>query len=126
MGQRCEMVMQQIVDRLTKLWDEFSADGVQDVVYVQYSDPKRQNLDFALANGDGIKQRCHLLETADIVMGYIPDGIHPSKGAFDRLGQAVFKLMVIGACVADVQRTVVLETFARCGACSSPHSATAC
>jgi lysophospholipase L1-like esterase len=102
MGMRCQMVMQQIADRLTKLWDEMSADGVQDVVYVQYANPEGQNVDFALANGDGVKKRCesvkppmrcHRLETLDIVMGDIPDGIHPSGAAFDRLGQAVFKLM---------------------------------
>ncbi len=102
MGARCEMVTQQIVDRLTKLWDQMAADGVQDVIYVQYSNPEGQNVDFAMKNGDGVKKRCesvkaplrcHRLETLDIVMGDIPDNIHPSGAAFDRLGQAVFKLM---------------------------------
>ena len=37
--------------------------------------------------------RCHRLETLDIVMGDIPDDIHPSAVAFDRLGVAVFDLM---------------------------------
>jgi lysophospholipase L1-like esterase len=103
MGQMCAMVEGQILDRLTKLWDEMAADGVQDVLYVQYANPEGQNVDFAQANGDGVKKRCeavkpplhcHRLETLDIVMGDIPDGIHPSAPAFDRIGKAVFDLMV--------------------------------
>ena len=103
MGQMCAMVVGQILDRLTKLWDEMSADGVQDVLYVQYSNPEGNNVDFAQANGDGVKKRCesvkpplrcHRLETLDIVMGDIPDGIHPSGPAFDRVGKATFDLMV--------------------------------
>ena len=103
MGQMCAMVVGQILDRLTKLWDEMSADGVQDVVYVQYSNPEGNNVDWAQAGGDGVKKRCeavkaplrcHRLETLDIVMGDIPDGIHPSGPAFDRVGKAVFDLMV--------------------------------
>jgi hypothetical protein len=94
-------VTKQIRDRLTALWDLMAADGVQDVVYVQYSNPEGQNVDFADA-GDSVKTRCaavkaplrcHTLETLDIVMGDIPDDIHPSAVAFDRLGVAVFKLM---------------------------------
>ena len=103
MGMMCAMVVTQILDRLTKLWDEMAADGVQDVVYVQYSNPEGNNVDFAQANGDGVKKRCeavkpplrcHRLETLDIVMGDIPDGIHPSGAAYDRIGKAVFDLMV--------------------------------
>ena len=101
-GMMCAMVLGQILDRLTELWDEMAADGVQDVLYVQYSNPEGKNVDFALPNGDGVKKRCeatkaplrcHRLETLDIVMGDIPDGIHPSAVAFDRVGKAVFERM---------------------------------
>lgn len=102
MGAQCEMVKKQILDRLTQLWDVMSADGVQDVLYVQYSNPEGQNVDFATASGESVKTRCeavkaplrcHRLETLDIVMGDIPDDIHPSAVAFDRLGESVFQLM---------------------------------
>jgi hypothetical protein len=103
MGAQCEMVKKQILERLTTLWDLMSTDGVQDVLYVQYSNPEGQNVDFALAGGmDSVKTRCaavkapmhcHTLETLDIVMGDIPDSIHPSAVAFDRVGKAVFDLM---------------------------------
>lgn len=103
MGAQCAMVVTQILDRLTKLWDLMSTDGVQDVVYVQYSNPEGQNVDFSLASGDSVKTRCeavkaplrcHRVETLDIVMGDIPDDIHPSAAAFDRIGKAVYTLMM--------------------------------
>jgi lysophospholipase L1-like esterase len=80
-----------------------AADGVQDVIYVQYSNPEGNNVDFALASGDGVGPRCadtpeplrcHRLETLDIVMGDIPDGIHPSAAGYDRIGQALYDMMV--------------------------------
>jgi lysophospholipase L1-like esterase len=103
MGAQCTMVTTQILDRLTMLWEEMAADGVQDVVYVQYSNPEGNNVDFALPSGDGVPKRCsetkaplrcHRLETLDIVMGDIPDGIHPSAAGYDRLGKAVHDLMI--------------------------------
>jgi hypothetical protein len=101
-GAQCAMVLSEILDRLTQLWTEMAMDGVQDVVYVQYSNPEGNNVDYALPSGDGVAKRCaevptplrcHPLETLDIVMGDIPDGIHPSSAAFDRLGTAVHDLM---------------------------------
>jgi len=103
MGEMCAMVVGQILDRITQLWQEMATDGVQDVVYVQYSNPEGNNVDFALASGDGLAKRCteapsplrcHRVETLDIVMGDIPDGIHPSAAAYDRIGEAVHALMI--------------------------------
>jgi len=102
-GTQCAEVLGMILDRLTALWEEMAADGVQDVIYVQYSNPEGNNVDFALPSGDGVGPRCedvppplrcHRLETLDIVMGDIPDGIHPSAAAYDRIGQAVYDMMV--------------------------------
>jgi lysophospholipase L1-like esterase len=102
-GEQCSQVVGQILDRLSALWAEMAADGVQDVIYVQYSNPEGNNVDFALPSGDGVAPRCedvpeplrcHRLETLDIVMGDIPDGIHPSAAGYDRIGQAVYDLMI--------------------------------
>lgn len=102
-GEQCSMVVGQILDRLSALWAEMATDGVQDVIYVQYSNPEGNNVDFALPSGDGLAPRCtdvpeplrcHRLETLDIVMGDIPDGIHPSAAGYDRIGQAVYDLMI--------------------------------
>jgi lysophospholipase L1-like esterase len=80
-----------------------AADGVQDVIYVEYSNPEGNNVDFATADGDGVEPRCaatpqplrcHTLPTLDIVMGDIPDNIHPSAAAYDRIGLAVHDMMV--------------------------------
>jgi hypothetical protein len=102
-GMQCAEVLGMILARLTALWEEMAADGVQDVIYVQYSNPEGNNVDFALPSGDGVGARCmdvpaplrcHRLETLDIVMGDIPDGIHPSAVAYDRIGQAVYDMMI--------------------------------
>jgi hypothetical protein len=102
-GMQCAEVTTMILDRLSALWEEMAADGVQDVIYVQYSNPEGNNVDFSLPSGDGVGPRCedvpaplrcHRLETLDIVMGDIPDGIHPSGPAYDRIGQAVLDMMV--------------------------------
>jgi lysophospholipase L1-like esterase len=101
-GMQCAEVVGQILDRLDALWEEMAQDGVQDVIYVQYSNPAGDNVDFSLPSGDGVGPRCaetpeplrcHRLETLDIVMGDIPDGIHPSSAGYDRIGQAVYDMM---------------------------------
>ena len=102
-GAMCTEVVTNILNRLSGLWDEMAADGVRDVIYIQYATPAGENIDFALPNGDGVTPRCadvpdtlrcHQLPTLDIVMGDIPDGIHPSTAAAGRIGQAVYDMMV--------------------------------
>jgi hypothetical protein len=102
-GEMCSMVVGQILERLSTLWAEMATDGVQDVIYVEYSNPEGNNVDFAIPSGDSVPVRCaavpaplrcHTLETLDIVMGDIPDGIHPSAIAYDRIGQAVHDMMI--------------------------------
>jgi lysophospholipase L1-like esterase len=102
-GMMCLEVVTNILNRLSALWDEMATDGVRDVIYIQYATPAGENIDFALPNGDGVTPRCgdvpesllcHQLPTLDIVMGDIPDGIHPSTAAAGRIGQAAYELMV--------------------------------
>ena len=103
MGMMCKQVVGMILDKLTMLWTQMSKDGVQDIVYVLYSNPEGNNVDFAQTDGDSARKRCaevpaptrcHVLETLDIVMGDIPDGIHPSAAGYDRVGKAVHELMI--------------------------------
>jgi len=101
-GEACAAQVIKVLDALTKLWTEMAGDGVQDVVYILYATPENTSVDFALPDGDGAKKRCanvpapmrcHIVETVAIVMGDIPDGIHPSQTASDRIGKAVVDLM---------------------------------
>lgn len=101
-GDACGEQVTKVLDALSSLWAEMAADGVQDLVYILYATPEGQSVDFMLPDGDGAKKRCaevpaplrcHIVETLDIVMGDIPDGIHPSQAASDRIGKVVVDLM---------------------------------
>jgi hypothetical protein len=101
-GEACGAQVVMILDRLSRLWADMAEDGVRDVVYILYATPAGKSVDFALPDGDSAVKRCadvpaplrcHILPTLDLVMGDIPDGIHPSQAASDRIGEAVFALM---------------------------------
>jgi len=101
-GEACGAQVIKILDSLSQLWASMAEDGVRDVIYILYATPMGESVDFALPDGDGARARCakvpaplrcHILETLDIVMGDIPDNIHPSAAASDRIGQAVVELM---------------------------------
>jgi hypothetical protein len=102
MGTACEAQVIKVLDALSKLWADMAGDGVQDIVYILYATPEGTSVDFALPSGDGAKKRCanvpapmrcHIVETLATVMGDIPDGIHPSQVASDRIGKVVVDLM---------------------------------
>jgi hypothetical protein len=101
-GDACGEQVTKILDALSALWAQMAKDGVQDLVYILYATPEGKSVDFLLPSGDGAEKRCaevpapmrcHTLATLDIVMGDIPDDIHPSQAASDRIGKAVFDLM---------------------------------
>jgi lysophospholipase L1-like esterase len=101
-GEACAAQVTKVLDTLSMLWAKMAADGVQDIVYILYATPAGKSVDFLLPSGDGALKRCgavpaparcHIVETLAIVMGDIPDGIHPSQTASDRIGKAVVDLM---------------------------------
>ena len=97
----CEMSVMRIQNALNELWTKMSADGVKDVIYVQYSKdagtapqgtrPTTPPPPVPICVTGPIK--CHSLATTDLVMGQLPDGIHPSGGAHDRIAKALLELM---------------------------------
>lgn len=102
MGDACGAQVTKVLDALSKLWAQMATDGVQDLVYILYATPEGTSVDFALPTGDSAKTRCakvpaplrcHIVETLATVMGDIPDGIHPSQVASDRIGKVVVDLM---------------------------------
>jgi lysophospholipase L1-like esterase len=100
----CEMSVAAINDALNTLWTEMAADGVKDVIYVQYSKdagttpqdtrPTTPPPPPAICLTGMIG--CHSLATTDLVMGELVDGIHPSGAAHDRIAAALLDMMAMG------------------------------
>lgn len=97
----CEASVMRIQAALNELWTKMSADGVTDVIYVQYSKdagtapsgtrPTTPPPPVPICVTGPIK--CHSLPTTDLVMGQLPDGIHPSGAAHDRIAKALLEMM---------------------------------
>jgi hypothetical protein len=97
----CERSVMMIVMMLNELWTRMSADGVKDVIYIQYSRdagtapegtrPTTPPPPPAICTMGAI--RCHSLPTTDLVMGQLLDGIHPTSAANDRIAAAIIALM---------------------------------
>ena len=89
--------------RLEKLWNEMAADGVEDVIYIEYS--QGGSADDAANVQYGIEKvgpactnltslRCHYMLSDPIIMKMLIDGIHPTMDGCTKLGKAAFDLMV--------------------------------
>ncbi|MDH5675286.1 MAG: SGNH/GDSL hydrolase family protein [Myxococcales bacterium] len=100
----CDATIEMILTKLQELWAEMAADDVQDVVMIDYSsDAGPGDLGAAVAALDqdarlraacrAAALRCHVVDTDALVMGDLPDGIHPSMEAVQRIAVAVFELM---------------------------------
>ncbi|MET0341707.1 MAG: hypothetical protein ABW252_11950 [Polyangiales bacterium] len=103
-GPTCQKLIVNIRAELVKLWEKMAAAGVKDVLYVGYSEsagktsatPQVTN---TMTNGTGeaclaMKSlRCTPLDSTPIVGSSLADGIHPTRGAHDKLADAVLKLM---------------------------------
>jgi hypothetical protein len=77
------------------------ADGVEDVVYIQYSDDAGST-DQSVRDARDAKPiaacttgkiRCHSVPTTDAVKGELQDGIHPTRAANDRIAKVIYDLM---------------------------------
>lgn len=99
-AEACEESVAAIQAGLDELWTEMAADGVKDVIYIQYSAdagtapqdtrPKETKPVPICLTG---KINCHVLPTTELVMGDLVDGIHPSRGANDRIAAALIEMM---------------------------------
>jgi len=97
----CEMSVMRIQAALNELWTKMADDGVKDVIYVNYSKdagtapsgtrPTTPPPPVPICLTGRIN--CYSLATTDLVMGDLPDGIHPSGAAHTRIGEALMKLM---------------------------------
>ena len=97
----CKMSVQALADGLNELWTTMAADGVKDVIYIRYSKgagttnsanlPTEPPAPPAICSSGRI--RCSSLDTTDLVMGELIDGIHPSPAANDRIAEGLLQLL---------------------------------
>jgi lysophospholipase L1-like esterase len=100
-AEACEMSVMRIQAALNELWTKMADEGVKDVIYVNYSKdagtapsgtrPTTPPPPVPICTTGRIN--CYSLATTDLVMGELPDGIHPSGAAHTRIGEALMKLM---------------------------------
>lgn len=90
-----------IAKRLDELWTEMGEDGVKDVVYIEYSEGGTNGANVRLGietvgpvcmNHKAV--RCHFMLSDPIINKMLRDGIHPTDAGYDKIGKAVFDLMV--------------------------------
>jgi hypothetical protein len=99
----CLTQLEAITAELNELWAKMAADGVRDVVYMMYAKDAGDGLAPSLMHDQRLMTACdsvpepldcHLMFTDEFVMGQYRDGVHPTGAGYDRLGQAVYDLMV--------------------------------
>jgi lysophospholipase L1-like esterase len=97
----CERSLQALSDGLNELWTTMSNDGVRDVVYIRYAKGA------GTTNPDNLPTmppappqicvtgpiRCTSIDTTDMVMGQLLDGIHPTSAANDRIAEGVLAVL---------------------------------
>ena len=104
-GPMCTMQLDAIGKSLSDLWAQMSKDGVQDVIHVMYSSSAGNPIKDRELNNQKLAEacaavppptRCHLLNTDNIILkaDMSSDNIHPNAGGYDKIGKAVFDLMV--------------------------------
>jgi hypothetical protein len=89
-----------VAEGLVKIWNQMGADGVKDIVYIEYSrggtNEKNVNTGTAMIQPLCAKiepARCHWIDSDETIMMQLRDGIHPTDAGFDALGKTVFALM---------------------------------
>jgi hypothetical protein len=103
-GPNCTAQLDKIATTLDALWKKMADAGVQDLVHVQYAaiavkNNPVKNLAAHLVRLQQLcsshpPMRCFQMNTDAIVTELRSDGIHPTDANYDKLGKAVFDLMV--------------------------------
>jgi lysophospholipase L1-like esterase len=105
-GDVCKAQIDKVGARLVKLWDEMSADGVQDVLLIGYTrkaslllSPLAKSAEYSNTTIPPLCQavkpplRCHVLDSDTVFDGATREGIHPTNAGYDKIGAAVWQLM---------------------------------
>jgi hypothetical protein len=96
----CMSTIDKVAARLEALWQEMGDDGVQDLVYIEYSQGGDNGASVAYGHTKLVPLceataplRCHLLHSDDFIMMMLLDGVHPTADGCSKLGQATYDLM---------------------------------
>lgn len=95
----CKSTIDKVGVRLGKLWDEMATDGVQDVVYIEYSKggSNADSVEYGTSKVRPVCEaaplRCHFVDSDTIINMMLLDGVHPTADGCTKIGKAVFELM---------------------------------
>lgn len=99
-GPNTRMQIDKVADRLVELWDEMGADGVKDVVYIEYSrgGESEKAIEYATEKIRPLCEaatpaRCHWVDSDLYIMKVLLDGIHPTGDGCDKIAQGVIDMM---------------------------------
>jgi lysophospholipase L1-like esterase len=103
-GAKCKATLAKIAESLRALWTKMGDAGVQDVVYVGYSEHAgKAGADAASVKRNGVGEvcasmtniRCTAIDSTPFVgpRDLVSDGIHPSKSTNDRLAKEIYKVL---------------------------------
>jgi len=105
-GDVCKAQIDKVGARLVKLWEEMSKDGVEDVLIIGYTrkasllfSPLSKSAEYSnltippLCAAVAPPLRCHALDADTVFDGATREGIHPTNAGYDKIGEAVWKLM---------------------------------
>jgi hypothetical protein len=96
----CMSTIDDVTQRLKEMWEEMAADGVEDVIYIEYSRGGGNAPGVNYANQvippvcAAAPVRCHFIDSDLIINMELIDGVHPTASGCTKLGKAAFDLMV--------------------------------
>jgi len=98
----CMMTIERVGKRLSELWAEMAKDGVQDIVYIEYSrgGSNKAGVEYGITKVKPACEavappaRCHFIDSDPVIMMQLLDGVHPTSDGCQKLGKAAFDLMV--------------------------------
>ncbi len=99
-GPNTRAQIDKIAARLVELWAEMGADGVKDIVYIEYSRGGGEaGIEYATGKIKPLCEavtpaRCHWVDSDIYIMSMLAaDGIHPSSSGYNKIAAGVIELM---------------------------------
>jgi hypothetical protein len=103
----CRGRIDEVADRLSKLWAEMAEDGVQDVIIIGYTrkagifGPLTKSANYSASKIPPLCEkvpeplRCHVFDSDEFVpsLALRVDGIHPDSASYDAIGEALWEQM---------------------------------